>query len=129
MKDRLVLVTGVTGYIGGRLVPRLLEAGYRVRVMARDKNRLQSRAWLKQVEIVEGDVLEPDSLTSALSGVQAAYYLIHSMSAGPNHEKRDLQAASNFAAAARLNGVGRILYLGALGDPRSDLSRHLRSRQ
>jgi uncharacterized protein YbjT (DUF2867 family) len=129
MKDRLVLVTGVTGYIGGRLVPWLLEAGYRVRVMARDKNRLQSRAWLKQVEIVEGDVLEPDSLTSALSGVQAAYYLIHSMSAGPNHEKRDLQAASNFAAAARLNGVGRIVYLGALGDPRSDLSRHLRSRQ
>jgi uncharacterized protein YbjT (DUF2867 family) len=129
MKDRLVLVTGVTGYIGGRLVPRLLEAGYRVRVMARDKNRLQGRAWLQQVELVEGDVLVPETLTSALFGVQSVYYLIHSMGAGPNHEKRDLQAARNFGNAARLNGVGRILYLGALGDPHSDLSRHLRSRQ
>ena len=115
MKDRLVLVTGVTGYIGGRLVPRLLEAGYRVRVLVRDKNRLQGRAWLKQVEIVEGDVLEPDSLTSALSGVQAAYYLIHSMSAGPNHEQRDLQAARNFGNAARLNGVEPYSVPGRIG--------------
>lgn len=129
MKNMLVLVTGVTGYIGGRLVPRLLDAGYRVRVLVRDKNRLQGRNWLDQVEVVEGDVLNYPSLLPALSGVDAAYYLVHSMSSSSDFDQRDLQAARNFGEAARANDVKRIIYLGGLGDPNTDLSRHLRSRQ
>jgi uncharacterized protein YbjT (DUF2867 family) len=129
MKNKFVLVTGVTGYIGGRLVPRLIEAGYRVRVLVRDKERLQGRAWLKQVDVVEGDVLDPLTLAPSLSEVSAAYYLVHSMSGSANFDQRDLQAARNFGAAAAASGVERIIYLGGLGDPLADLSRHLRSRQ
>lgn len=129
MKDKLVLVTGVTGYIGGRLVPRLLNAGYRIRVMVRDRNRLQGRDWINQVEVVEGDVLDPDSLYTVMSGVTAAYYLIHSMSGSADFHQRDIEAARNFGNAARDNSVERIIYLGGLGDPLSDLSKHLRSRQ
>jgi uncharacterized protein YbjT (DUF2867 family) len=129
MKNKLVLVTGVTGYIGGRLVPQLIEAGYRVRVLVRDRHRLQGRAWLSQVDVVEGDVLDPASLLPALSGAAAAYYLVHSMSGSADFDQRDLQAARNFGDAARTNGLERIIYLGGLGDPQSDLSKHLRSRQ
>ncbi len=129
MKNKFVLVTGVTGYIGGRLVPRLIEAGYRVRVLVRDKERLQGRAWLKQVDVVEGDVLDPLTLAPSLSEVSAAYYLVHSMSGSADFDQRDLQAARNFGAAAAASGVERIIYLGGLGDPLADLSRHLRSRQ
>ncbi len=129
MKNKIVLVTGVTGYIGGRLVPHLIEAGYRVRVLVRDKKRLQGRAWLRQVDVVEGDVLDPSTLAPSLSGVSAAYYLIHSMSGSADFDHRDLQAARNFGAAAATSGVERIIYLGGLGDPLADLSRHLRSRQ
>jgi uncharacterized protein YbjT (DUF2867 family) len=129
MKNRIVLVTGVTGYIGGRLVPRLIAAGYRVRVLVRDKNRLQGRAWLEQVEVFEGDVLDAASLGPCMIGVGVAYYLIHSMSGSPDFDQRDLQAARNFGNAAHANSVERIIYLGGLGDPESDLSKHLRSRQ
>ena len=129
MNNRLVLVTGVTGYIGGRLVPQLIEAGYRVRVLVRDRNRLQGRAWFNQVEVVQADVLDAASLLSVMSGVTAAYYLIHSMSGSVDFDQRDLQAARNFGDAARTNGVERIIYLGGLGDPQTDLSKHLRSRQ
>jgi uncharacterized protein YbjT (DUF2867 family) len=129
----LVLVTGATGYVGGRLVPRLLEAGYRVRVMARDRHRLEGRPWSDQVEVMEGDVLKPETLPAVMAGVTAAYYMIHSMQkalpgSGDFHQ-RDLQAARNFGAAARAAGVQRIVYLGGLGDPEADLSQHLRSRQ
>ncbi|MBX7236665.1 MAG: SDR family oxidoreductase [Caldilineales bacterium] len=124
----LILVTGVTGYIGGRLVPHLLASGQRVRVLTRDASRLQGRAWVDQVEIVQGDVLDPDSLAPAMSDVFAAYYLIHSMS-GENFHERDLAAAANFGQAAAEAGVERIIYLGGLGDPETDLSLHLRSRQ
>lgn len=129
MKNKLVLVTGVTGYIGGRLVPQLIEAGYRIRVLVRDRHRLQGRAWLSQVEVVEGDVLDPASLQAAMSGVALAYYLVHSMSGSTDFDRRDLQAARNFGDAAYTNGLERIIYLGGLGDPQSDLSKHLRSRQ
>jgi uncharacterized protein YbjT (DUF2867 family) len=129
MNNHLVLVTGVTGYIGGRLVPQLIKAGYRVRVLVRDRNRLQGRDWLDQVEVVEGDVLDSASLVSVMAGVTAAYYLIHSMSGGVDFAQRDLQAARNFGAAAGESGVERIIYLGGLGDPQADLSKHLRSRQ
>lgn len=129
MENRLVLVTGVTGYIGGRLIPKLLEAGYQVRVMVRDRNRLQGRTWLKKVDVAEGDMLDPASLPAVMSGVTDAYYLIHSMSDTKDFVKRDIQAAHNFGDAARASGVQRIIYLGGLGDPQTDLSKHLRSRQ
>jgi len=112
----LVLVTGATGYIGGRLVPRLLQAGYRVRCFVRDPERLQGRPWLDQVEVVAGDVLQAETLTAAMVGIRAAYYLIHSMAGGQGFHERDLVAARNFGAAAAAAGVGRILYMGGLGD-------------
>lgn len=125
----LVLVTGATGYIGGRLVPRLLKAGYRVRCLVRDATRLQDRLWRNDVETVEGDVLRPDSLADAMHGTLVAYYLVHSLGAGADFFERDVQAASNFGAAAKSAGVKRIIYLGGLGDPAAALSAHLRSRQ
>ena len=126
---KTVLVTGITGYIGGRITPLLIEAGYAVRVLARDKSRLQGRPWLAQVEIVEGDVLNADSLANALQGVDVAYYFIHSMRGGENFHERDLRGARNFGMAAKHAGVQRIIYLGGLGESESDLSEHLRSRQ
>ncbi len=128
-ETRLILVTGVTGYIGGRLVPRLLEADYRVRVLVRDPDRLQGRPWLDQIEVHKGDVLDPETLKPVLAGVDAAYYLIHSMRGNPDFHQRDLTAARNFGAAARAQGVQHIIYLGGLGDPDTDLSQHLQSRQ
>ena len=125
-----ILVTGVTGYVGGRLVPRLLEAGYRVRCMVRDKTRLQGRPWLADVEVVEGDVLKPETLVSALSEIDVAYYLIHSMSSDEDDfHSRDLLAARQFGQQAQDAQVKRIVYLGGLGDPDENLSKHLRSRQ
>jgi uncharacterized protein YbjT (DUF2867 family)/uncharacterized protein YndB with AHSA1/START domain len=127
--DRLVLVTGATGYVGGRLVQRLLDNGYRVRVMVRDAARLQGRFWLDRVEVRQGDVLKPETLQEAVEGVSAAYYLIHSMSSSSDFHRRDLVAARNFGHAAHEAGVERLLYLGGLGNPDTNLSEHLRSRQ
>lgn len=124
-----ILVTGATGYIGGRLVPRLLEHGHAVRCMVRDPLRLQGRSWHSQIEIVQGDVFDPDSLLAALADIDTAYYLIHSMGGGQNFHERDLTAAHNFGRAARAQGVENIIYLGGLGNPESDLSKHLLSRQ
>lgn len=122
------LVTGATGYIGGRLVAQLLLRGHRVRCLARDPGQIEGR-W-PEVEVAGGDVLRPESLPSALEGIDAAYYLIHSMAAGEHgFAERDLQAADNFARAARGAGVKRIIYLGGLGSADDKLSPHLRSRQ
>ena len=125
------LVTGVTGYVGGRLVPWLLERDYRVRVLTRDRDRLQGRGWIEEVEVIEGDVLKPETLPEVMEGIDVAYYLIHSMSGNKNESfhERDMRAARNFGKAANKHGLDRIIYLGGLGNPDDDLSRHLRSRQ
>lgn len=127
--QQLVLVTGATGYVGGRLVPRLIESGYKVRVFVRDARRLQGRPWTDKVEIIEGDVFKPETLSEAMRGVAATYYLIHSMMASNDFYERDLIAARNFGQKAQEQGVQRIIYLGGLGDPQANLSEHLRSRQ
>lgn len=124
-----VLVTGATGYVGGRLVPRLLEAGHRVRVLTRDPERLDGRPWRDRVDARQGDALRPETLAPALEGVDAAYYLIHSMQGGDDFHRRDLRAAENVGAAAARAGVGQLIYLGGLGEPSAELSPHLRSRQ
>lgn len=128
-ESQQILVTGATGYIGGRLIPHLLEKGYSLCCMVRDPLRLQGRHWEHAVEIVAGDVLQPESLAPAMQGVRAAYYLVHSMAGGSDFHQRDLIAASNFAAAAHAAGVERIIYLGGLAEASSSLSEHLRSRQ
>jgi len=126
---KLILVTGATGYIGGRLVPRLLEAGYRVRCLVRDAERLKDRPWSDRVEVIEGDALRPETLPPAMQGVAAAYYLIHSLSDTADYHERDMVVARDFGHAVRAAGVAHIIYLGGLGNPEADLSEHLRSRQ
>ncbi len=125
----LILVTGATGYVGGRLVPRLLAAGYRVRCLVRDLARLQGRSWLGRVELARGDMLEPASLAGAMRGVEVVYYLVHSLGGGAGFSERDSVAAGNCARAGAAAGVGRIIYLGGLGVGDEKLSPHLRSRQ
>lgn len=125
---KLILVTGATGYVGGRLVPRLLDAGYCVRVLVRDPARLHGRPWLDKVEVVTGDALSPETLTAALKGISIVYYLIHGRQGNKDDAERDMQVARNFAHAAEEMDVERIIYLGELVDPSSDLSPYLRAR-
>ena len=125
----LILVTGATGYIGGRLVPRLLAAGRRVRCLARNPERLAGRRW-PGVEVVKGDVSDPASLESALRGVTQAYYLVHAMGEDTSDFRgRDQRQARTFSEACAKAGVRRIIYLGGLGDPSRHRSDHLASRQ
>jgi uncharacterized protein YbjT (DUF2867 family) len=123
----LILLTGATGYIGGRLVKALEERGYPVRCLARRPEFLTPKVG-PNTEVVAGDVLAIETLESALAGVNQAYYLVHSMGLGASFEKRDRMAAQNFAMAARKARLGRIIYLGGLGSG-DELSPHLRSRQ
>src|SRR5688572_4095004 len=124
-----ILVVGATGYLGQRLVPRLLAIRCRVRALVRSVDR--ARAVLPaSCELYAGDVLAPETLPEALRGVQAIVYLVHTMTdADHDFEARDRSGANNVGRLAAEAGVRRIVYLGGLGDPRTKLSRHLRSRQ
>ncbi len=129
-----MFVTGATGYIGGRLAPRLIERGYRVRCLARSAAKLRARPWAasqnEKVEIIEGNAADEDRLTTAMRGCIATYYLVHSMdAAGPEYRQRDLALAETFGRAAMKAGVPRIIYLGGLGETGQGLSEHLSSRR
>ncbi|MEM7052385.1 MAG: SDR family oxidoreductase [Acidobacteriota bacterium] len=132
MRAKKVLVTGATGYIGGRLVPRLLDQGYEVVCPVRSAPKVASRPWADSpaVEIVVADAADRSAMEAALRGVDLAYYLIHSMmAAGGAYARRDQELADAFAAAAAAAGCRRIVYLGGLGETGSDLSEHLGSRR
>lgn len=124
---KLILLTGATGYVGGRLLPRLVQEGYRVRCLAREPNHLRGRT-PAGVELARGDLLDAPSLVGPMEKVEAAFYLVHSMGAPGSFEASDRLAADNFGTAARAAGVQRIIYLGGLGEQTSALSPHLRSR-
>ncbi|MFM7041380.1 MAG: SDR family oxidoreductase, partial [Planctomycetaceae bacterium] len=127
-----VLVTGATGYVGGRLVPALLAAGYRVRCLVREPRKLDARPWRHdpRVEVISGDLGDRAAVAHALRGCRAAYYLVHSMVATAGaYADKDRQLAAAFAAAASDAGLPRIIYLGGLGEMGADLSEHLRSRR
>ena len=121
------LVFGASGYIGTNLVPRLVEAGWWVRAAARHRAVLEARDW-QEVELIEADALDPETLPAALQDIDVAFYLVHSMAAGKNFAKLDIEAAKNFAAAAADAGLKRIVYLGGLAPADGRLSPHLRSR-
>jgi len=124
----LVLVTGATGYIGGRLVPRLLAAGYAVRVLVRSPAKLEAVPWQREVDIVQGDLGDPAAAARACTGVDTLFYLVHSMGSGADFEARELAMARTVAAAAAGAGTRRIVYLGGLHPDGVELSRHMRSR-
>jgi uncharacterized protein YbjT (DUF2867 family) len=127
-----ILVTGSTGYIGGRLIPLLLERGYRVRALVRSEKKARNRPWSTHpnLEIFVGNVLDHASLVEACRGCGAGYYLVHSMLPGTrDYRHSDLEAAKTMRDAAAEAGLGRIIYLGGLGEDRTDLSEHLKSRR
>ena len=122
-----ILLTGATGYVGGRLLPMLVEAGHAVRCLTRRPEDLRARL-SEDVDVVGGDVLDVASTARAMEGVDTAYYLVHSMGSDGDFEREDRIAATNFARSAAAAGVGRIVYLGGLGVEAENLSAHLRSR-
>jgi len=124
------LVTGATGYVGGRLVPDLLETGHTVRVFVRDPARVQDAPWRDQVEVAVGDASRTDDLRRAMDGIEVAYYLMHSIQQGRNLEQAETQVAQAFADAARESRITRIVYLGGLAAnlEQAEMSPHMRSR-
>lgn len=129
---RRVAIAGATGYIGGRLAPRLIADGYAVRCLVRSPDKLSGRTWVAnpQLEVRQVDLADSSTLAAALAGCDAAFYLVHSMaSAGAGYASRDAHLAMQFAAAARQAGVKRLIYLGGLGETGADLSEHLASRR
>jgi uncharacterized protein YbjT (DUF2867 family) len=126
-KRGAVLLTGATGYVGGRLLPLLVADGWQLRCLARHPENLASHV-PQGVEVVQGDLLDASSLPPVMAGIDAAFYLVHSMGTSGNFQKQDRHAAENFAAAAKAAGVKRIIYLGGLGEDGPELSAHLQSR-
>lgn len=124
-----VLVLGATGYVGGRIVPRLLAGGYRVRVLTRSRARVQALPWADRVEIATGDASDSDAVSAAMSGVDIVYYLVHSMTAGREFAETDRAIAHTVAAASARAGVRRMVYLGGLHPDGVQLSPHLASRR
>ena len=125
-----LLVTGATGYIGGRLIPELLERGHEVRVLARHPERLSERSWIDRVDVLAGDAADPAAMARAMEGVEGAYYLMHSLTAGHGFEVHERHMATVFGHEASRAGVRRIVYLGGMVPdiPEKKLSAHLRSR-
>lgn len=121
-----VLVTGATGYIGGRLIPSLLKQGYTVRAFVRDPRRLAGKSWIGDVEVAVGDLSDETGIARAMEDIDAAYFLVHAMYGGDDFEEREMTYARNFASAAE--GVGRVIYLGGLLPAGDETSEHLRSR-
>ncbi len=126
---RKVLVTGATGYIGGRLVPRLLEAGHSVKIIVRTPAKIAGVPWLDEVEVVQGSLDDGKILREALEGVDVLYYLVHSMAGGAGFEQKEKSMAETAAQAAAEAGVSRIVYLGGLHPSGIELSTHMRSRE
>jgi uncharacterized protein YbjT (DUF2867 family) len=123
-----VLLTGATGYIGGRLAPELLDAGHHVVCLTRDEDRLRDVPWRDRVEVVEADVRDEGAVRRAFDRVEAGYFLIHSLGTGPEFAERDREAAQTFAAAAAEATLQRLVYLGGLIPANAELSAHLHSR-
>jgi len=123
-----VLVLGATGYIGGRLVPRLLAAGYRVRTLTRSSTRIAALPWADDVDVVEGDATDTEAMDRAMDGVDIVYFLVHSMTTGRDYGRLDRAIAINVAKTAADHEVGSIIYLGGL-HPEGELSAHLASRK
>ena len=126
--DSLVVVTGATGYVGGRLVPGLIEAGHSVRCVARRPEELSDRSWKDEVEIIQADLAKPDDVAKALDGATAAYYLLHSMSSSDDFAEVESDMAAQFAATAEDKSLRQIIYLGGLGHDGAKKSDHLSSR-
>lgn len=122
-----ILVTGASGYIGGRLVPKLLDEGYDVRVFARSEDSLKRKKWFKKVEVAIGDLEKPETVKKALEGVDAAYYLVHSMYDGSDFAEKEAEITTTFAESAAANKVKLVIYLGGLL-PEGETSEHLESR-
>src|ERR1044072_4679185 len=122
-----ILVTGATGYIGGRLIPKLLEAGHEVRAFVRDRERLKGKKWFSRIQIAEGDLEKAETLTAAFESIDAAYFLVHAMFEGDDFAEREKRDAENFVAAAGAAKGTKIIYLGGLL-PANSSSEHLKSR-
>ena len=127
-KPALCLVTGATGYIGGRLIVELLKHGYRVRILARNAERLKYHPWIDQVEVCEGDANNSEVLAEAMKNVDVAYYLLHALMSKDDFEQEERQLAQGFSKAAEACGVKRIVYLGGIIAPNEVMSPHLQAR-